>query len=70
MCNENCSDPGICSPISGECEKGCAGGWRGLTCEESRETFIFVIITYGNVEVYSLRQRGNNIIKTRLVLNG
>lgn len=34
MCNKNCAYPGICSPITGECEKGCTVGWRGLTCEE------------------------------------
>lgn len=34
MCNKNCAYPGICSPITGECQKGCTVGWRGLTCEE------------------------------------
>lgn len=73
MCNKNCAYPGICSPITGECKNGCTVGWRGLTCEESKETYFFVINTYGNAEVYSLRQRGYTctIIKKRVwFLNG
>jgi hypothetical protein len=34
-CNINCGITGRCNKSSGQCDKGCQPGWRGIMCDTS-----------------------------------
>ncbi|XP_078330683.1 uncharacterized protein LOC144624655 [Crassostrea virginica] len=34
QCSGHCKDNSVCNYVTGQCEKGCAAGWRGTLCEK------------------------------------
>ena len=33
QCSEHCRDTAVCNHVTGQCDGGCAAGWRGSLCD-------------------------------------
>ncbi|XP_078328155.1 uncharacterized protein LOC144623566 [Crassostrea virginica] len=34
QCSEHCRDSAVCNHVTGQCDVGCAAGWRGTLCDK------------------------------------
>ena len=37
-CSGHCRDNIPCNHVTGQCDGGCAAGWRGALCDEGKQT--------------------------------
>lgn len=40
QCSGHCKDNATCNHVTGQCEEGCAAGWKGLNCDIGRVVFV------------------------------
>lgn len=59
-CSEKCNLTRVCDRLTGQCDGGCIPGWKGATCNESKNSICLTIL---------IRIKQNVEITTVLCLN-
>ena len=46
QCSGHCRDNAVCNHVTGQCDKGCAVGWRGALCDKGMQRSTCVLANY------------------------
>lgn len=41
-CSGHCRDNTSCNHVTGQCDEGCAAGWRGDECNKGKQNLLFL----------------------------
>ena len=51
LCSGNCKGKAVCNHVTGQCDEGCAAGWKGTLCDQGLQMWFFC--NYFTVKIFN-----------------